>query len=120
MPSSSPRSRQTQPGISESAFQSQIVQLAHTYGWLVQHTRPAKQGDRWLTPITGDPGFPDLVLAHPSRGVLFVELKTQRGAVSEAQYQWGRTIRDGGAEWRIWRPKDYEEILKRLSGKGER
>lgn len=75
---------------SESAFQAQVVQLAQTFGWMVQHTRPAKQGDRWLTPITGDIGFPDLVLAHPVRGVLFVELKTDKGAVSDAIYRGGR------------------------------
>jgi hypothetical protein len=101
----------------EGAFQRQVIQLAHTFGWLVQHTRPAKQGDRWLTPISGDVGFPDLVLVHPHRGVLFVELKSDTGAVSDAQYKWGRAIRDGGSEWRIWRPKDWPEIEKRLGAK---
>ena len=101
----------------EAAFQSKVVQLALTLGWMVQHTRPAKQGDRWLTPITGHAGFPDLVLAHKKLGVLFVELKTERGAVTDDQYKWGRTIRDGGAEWRIWRPKDWPEIEKRLGAK---
>jgi hypothetical protein len=101
---------------SEAAFQSQVVQLAHTFGWLVQHTRPAKQGDRWLTPITGDVGFPDLVLAHYRRGVIFAELKTDTGALSDPQYQWGRTLKEAGAEWRLWRPKDMDAIQKRLGG----
>lgn len=103
----------------EAAFQSQVIQLAHTFGWLVQHTRPAKQGDRWLTPISGDVGFPDLVLVHPNRGVLFVELKSDTGAVSDAQYKWGRNIRDAGGEWKIWRPKDMDEIQRRLGHKGQ-
>jgi hypothetical protein len=102
------------PKVSESAWQAQLVQLAHTFGWLVQHTRPAQHGDRWMTPITGDVGFPDLVLVHPQRGVVFAELKTDRGAVSEMQYKWGRAIRDAGGEWRIWRPKDIDEVIKRL------
>ena len=106
------------PGQSESAFQAQVVQLAQTFGWLVQHTRPAKQGDRWLTPITGDGGFPDRVLAHAARGLLFVELKTDKGAVSDAQYRWGRTIRDAGGTWRIWRPKDWPEIERVLGARG--
>ena len=102
---------------SEAAFQSQIVQLAITLGWYVHHTRPAKQGDRWLTPVIGNVGFPDLVMAHEKRGVLFAELKTDKGAVSDEQYKWGRKIRDGGGEWRIWRPKDWPEIEKRLGAK---
>lgn len=101
----------------EAAFQSQVVQLAQTLGWLVQHTRPAKQGDRWLTPITGDVGFPDLVLAHPTRGVIFAELKSPTGAVTDAQYKWGQVIRSAGGEWRIWRPADLDKIQKRLGGK---
>ena len=98
----------------EAAFQAQVIQLAHTYGWLVQHTRPAKQGERWLTPIAGDAGFPDLVLVHLSRGILFVELKSPTGAISDAQYEWSRAIRDAGGEWKVWRPKDYPEVQRRL------
>ena len=98
----------------EAAFQSQVVQLAHTLGWLVQHTRPAKQGDRWITPIQGDAGFPDLVLAHPLRGVIFAELKSATGLVSDAQHVWARALRDAGAEWRLWRPKDMHDIQRRL------
>lgn len=101
----------------EAAFQSQVVQLAQTFGWLVQHTRPAKQGDRWLTPIQGDAGFPDLVLAHPVRGIIFAELKSATGALSEAQYLWGHTLREGGGEWRIWRPSDLDAIQRRLGRK---
>ena len=99
----------------EQAFQNQVVQLAHTHGWLVQHTRAAKQGDRWLTPIQGDAGFPDLVLVHYRRGIIFAELKSDTGALSDAQYQWGRTIREAGGEWKLWRPKDLEQIQRRLA-----
>ena len=98
----------------EAGFQRQVIQLAHTFGWLVQHTRPAKQGDRWLTPIAGDAGFPDLVLVHPERGIIYAELKSDKGAVSDAQHKWGRAIRDAGGEWRLWRPKDLDDIVLRL------
>ena len=40
-------------GQSEAAFQSQIIQLAHTFNWLVQHTRPAKQGARSASRVGG-------------------------------------------------------------------
>ena len=99
---------------SEAAFQSQVVELARLHGWLVQHTRPAKVGDRWLTPIMGQPGFPDLVLAHHRRGVLMVELKTEKGRLSPAQRLWRDTLIDAGAQWHLWRPSDLPAIAKVL------
>jgi hypothetical protein len=48
--------------------------------------------------------------------VIFAELKTDTGALSDPQYQWGRTLREAGAEWRLWRPKDMDAIQKRLGG----
>lgn len=100
--------------ISEAGFQSQVVELARLHGWLVQHTRPAKVGDRWLTPIQGQPGFPDLVLAHHRRGVLFAELKTEKGRLSPAQRLWRDTLIDAGASWHLWRPADLPTIAKVL------
>jgi len=99
---------------SEAAFQSQVVELARLHGWLVQHTRPAKVGDRWLTPIQGQPGFPDLVLAHHRRGVLFAELKTEKGRLSPAQRLWRDTLIDAGASWHLWRPSDFKQITETL------
>jgi len=100
----------------EAQWQSQVVQLAQTFGWLVQHTRPAKVGERWMTPITGNAGFPDLVLAHPERGVLFAELKAERGRLSKGQVEWARVLRDAGAECHLWRPDDLMQVMKRLKG----
>jgi len=102
--------------MNEAQWQAQVVQLAHTFGWLVQHTRPAKVGDKWMTPITGDVGFPDLVLAHPQRGVLFAELKTARGRLSAAQKDWAQVLGAGGGECHLWRPDDLLAVMKRLKG----
>jgi hypothetical protein len=100
----------------EAQWQAQVVQLAQTLGWMVQHTRPAKVGEKWLTPITGDAGFPDLVLAHPKRGVIFVELKTETGRLSAGQVTWRRVLNTGGAEYYLWRPDDLMQVMKRLRG----
>jgi hypothetical protein len=61
--------------MTERDFQRAVVELARLMGWRVHHTRPAlTQRGRWLTPIQGDAGFPDLVLCRPPRLVL-AELK---------------------------------------------
>ena len=105
----------TTPTITEADFQAQVIHLARLYGWLVHHTRPAQNRDgTWSTPITGDVGFPDLVLAHPERGVLFLELKTETGAVSEGQRRWLRTLKDSGAQAWLVRPGDLLWIAARL------
>lgn len=76
--------------MTESELQTNVIDLAHTYGWLIHHCRPAANRDgRWSTPIQGDPGFPDLVLVHERRGLLiFAELKRQRGRSTTTQDAW--------------------------------
>ena len=58
----------------EADFQQRVTDLADAHGWDWQHCRQPRQ-DR--------PGFPDLVLWHPGRGlVLFRELKHEYGKVT--------------------------------------
>ena len=101
--------------MNEADWQRQVVQLAGTFGWMVQHSRPAKVGDKWMTAITGNIGFPDLVLAHRTKGVLFVELKAEKGSLRKEQVQWRDTLVAAGAEWYLWRPDDLMQVMKRLS-----
>ena len=98
----------------EAGFMGWVIDLATYHGWLVAHFRAAKMGDgRWVTPMVGDPGFPDLVLAR--RGdVIFAELKVGRGKVSAVQKAWLEALRS--SEWErthevyLWRPEDRDEI----------
>jgi hypothetical protein len=97
----------------EADFQKQIVNLAHLYGWKVQHSRPAMlPGGGWATHGI-DSGFPDLVLAHPEKGVIIAELKSQKGRVSESQMEWILALR---SELRVhlWRPSDFDSIIETL------
>lgn len=107
------------PPLSESAFQQRIIDYAHLRQWLVMHTRPAKTDKGWRTPITGDVGFPDLVLAR--RGVVwFFEVKSAKGKVAPEQGAWldalGRTLSNQRCEQvRVVRPSDWDwiqEVLK--------
>jgi hypothetical protein len=109
----------TDPGyafkISERAFQQAVVELATMTGWKVNHQLPAQNAaGRWRTPTQGHVGFPDLVLAHPTRGVIFAELKSAVGRVSEAQRNWLDVLELGGAETYVWRPTDMAFIKSRL------
>lgn len=98
--------------MTESEFQSKVVDMARWLGWMVYHPERAQIKGAWLTP--GSHGFPDLVLVHPRRGVIFVELKTEVGRVSEEQMRWLHALSDAGAEAYVWRPGDWNRIIKRL------
>lgn len=101
--------------ISETSFQSAVLELARIYGWRVFHARPSQtRNGRWITAMAGDAGFPDLVLAHPTRGVLFAELKTAIGRVSPQQTEWATVLTAAGAEYHLWRPRDIQRIKERL------
>ena len=100
---------------SEAEFQKTVISLAKLYRWRVMHTQPAQiRPGRWITPNTGDQGFPDLVMCHPMRGLIFVELKTNTGKVSLAQKLWHDCLTEAGQEVHVWRPSDLYEISTRL------
>ncbi len=105
--------------ITEVQFQDQIIQLARLLGFKVAHFRAAKTSKGWRTPVSGDgEGFPDLVLTNPRRGVIFAELKAEKGKLSENQKKWGEYLEEAGAEFYVWRPSQFDEIAEILkSGK---
>jgi len=97
--------------VSEAAFQQVVIDVARWHGWKVFHPLPAQNArGRWRTAQAGDTGFPDLVLAHPKRGVIFAELKSAIGKLSDRQQAWLDTLRQAGAEVYVWRPADIEQI----------
>ena len=107
--------------VKESYFQNQVIMLAKLHGWLVMHTRAVEiRPGVWKTPLTGHPGFPDLVLCHQrGRGLIFAELKADKGRLSDSQELWLQAINENGAEHVVWRPKDIDAISTRLAGKGK-
>lgn len=101
--------------LSEADWQAQVVALAKLYRWHVHHDRPAlNQRGQWFTPIQGDPGFPDLVLARGGR-VLFVELKTDRGRLTGHQQAWHEQLRGAAVEFYLWRPQDWPIVQVALA-----
>lgn len=104
--------------IRERDFQRVVVDLAKWHGWLVFHPLPAQNGrGQWRTATQGDTGFPDLVLVHAKGGIIFAELKSAIGKLSDRQQNWINKIIEAGGEAYVWRPADLEQIKAILSEK---
>ena len=74
--------------MTENQLQDNILDAAHKYKWRVHAERPAvNQSGKWATPIQGDPGFPDLVLARNGIEWKF-ELKSEKGKLTVEQREW--------------------------------
>lgn len=100
----------TSHGLSEKDFQQRIMQAAGLYGWRCAHFRPARTVQGWRTPMQGDVGVPDLILARDGR-VLLAELKSDRGRPTPDQELWLEAAGDHG---RLWRPADWIKINSEL------
>ncbi len=98
---------------SERVFMDQVMQIARMNGWHVFHASPhLVRPGVWRS---DGQGFPDLCMAHPARGIVFAELKTEKGKMSAGQQSWRLAIAPH-AEWYLWRPSDLPAIAKRLGG----
>jgi hypothetical protein len=102
--------------VTETEFQEQVVELARLLGWRSMHVRRSiGKGRRWTT-ATSCAGWPDLTLWDPrAGGVLFVELKADRGVVSLDQLEVHASLRAAGADVRVWRPADWDEVEATLN-----
>ena len=101
----------------EAGFQAAVIQLAHSQHWSVFHARTSRTSSgAYVTAVSGDGiGWPDLVLVRGC--ILFLELKTDTGRLSLAQRAWGDRLNDAGADYAIWKPQDWSEIVKELTRK---
>ena len=60
------------------------------------------------------PGFPDYVILT-SHGVLYRELKADKGKLTWPQVQWINNLEELGQDVAVWRPADWPvRILKEL------
>lgn len=99
----------------EYVFMGQVVDLAHSAGWAVRNVRAAFTQKGWRTPEMSDGvGFPDLTLVKPGVGILYRELKSEKGRLNANQEAWGRLIQSAGGDWSVWRPSDIPRIAEEL------
>jgi Holliday junction resolvase len=88
----------------ESDLQRAIVQVLASAGWLVMHipNQSTRGRQRWAGLL---PGAPDLVVVKRGR-VVFLEVKTEKGKVSEKQSEVHDLLRSHGMEVRVVRGVD--------------
>ena len=102
--------------LSERAFQSQVLDLAHQLGWRSAHWHDSRRQVRPGVHV-GDKdaaGFPDIVLCRPPE-LLVIELKAQKGRLTDTQLSWLQDLGMCDIDVFVWRPADWPEILERLS-----
>lgn len=92
-------------GISEKAWQAQVLQIAHLHGWFSYHPYDSRRSN---------PGFPDLTLVRDTR-LVFAELKTQKGRIRPEQRDWHDRLARTGVETYLWRPSDLRRVVECLS-----
>lgn len=93
--------------MSEAEFQARVIRLARLLGWRVYHTHDSRRSAA---------GFPDLVLARRGRGVIYAELKSEKGRTTAEQDEWLGLLRDSGQDVFLWRPADLQTIADILGG----
>jgi len=91
----------------EKGFQKAIIELATKCGWSVYHVANVRGQLRAQTSV----GYPDLTLVHPSHGVCWAEIKSEKGKLSALQQEWLALLQQAGQRAFCWRPQDWDEIV---------
>lgn len=93
--------------MTETQLQEAVIECAQTFGWLVAHFRPAKTERGWRTAVSADgAGYPDLTMVRGDR-LLFVELKSARGVLSDPQKLWREKLQAATPEVYTWEPSRW-------------
>lgn len=104
---------------SERAFQAQVIAYARLMGWRVRHdaaTNAPRACRHCKAPLRlprNEAGFLDLLLIRRPR-IVWAELKSERGRLTEAQRAEIAELRSCGQEAHLWRPSDWREIERIL------
>lgn len=94
--------------MTEAALLAHVRSLAVDLRLSIYHTHDSRRSE---------PGFPDLVIVGPG-GVLWRELKTERGRLTVPQKAWLARLRAAGQDAEVWRPTAlvYERVLREMQG----
>lgn len=93
----------------EKDFQARVSHLMTLVGWRVYSIPDSRRATV--------SGFPDICAWHPIKNrLIFVELKREKGRLSEAQKQVIGEL-SKLAEVYVWRPSDWDDIVRIVEGK---
>jgi hypothetical protein len=92
------------PRLTEKQFMASVFKLAETFGWRFYHTFDSRRSAS---------GFPDAVFLRRPR-ILFVEFKSDRGSLTDAQRAMIEDLRACGQEAYVFRPRDVERLTRLL------
>ena len=99
--------------ITEAQWGKTVEDLLDTYGWHWVHFRPGWTEKGWRTAITGTKGFPDYVAMRQNR-LVFIELKSEQGKLSDEQRDWQAWLHLTCAEVNVARPSDFDLLQEAL------
>ena len=92
--------------VTERDLREQVRDICKLFGWRMYFS--------W-TSIHSPRGFPDLVLVNPEKQrLIFAELKSAKGELSEHQVEWIEALRQAGQVVFVWKPHQIEEIVEIL------
>ncbi len=91
--------------ISERDFERQVKDVAKLFSWLYYHTFRSQ-----FSPA----GFPDCVLVRGSEPVIYAELKSEGGKLSEPQREWLLSLVRAGERVFVWKPSNLDQIISIL------
>lgn len=91
----------------EAEFQKSVIDAAAVIGWKWHHEK-FSLGTR--------PGYPDLTLAHPNHGMLWLELKGPRGKIYPEQQEWIDFLNLAGQKAYILRWDQWDVVEALLKG----
>ena len=103
---------------SEAALQDAIVEALLLHGWMVDVVKRSayRSEDGTKRSAVLSPGRPDIVAVHVASGrIVAWELKTMKGKVTPEQEAWLHVWAAAGADARVVRPSDLDDVLAWLA-----
>ena len=101
--------------MTESQFQKTVTDALSVCGWRWTHFRPGRTvRGGWRTPLSGSSGYPDITAVRGDR-ILWLELKTEAGRLTQEQANWCAAIGTAGGSVHVVRPSDWpmlEELIR--------
>jgi len=104
----------------ERAYTAWALKQARSRGWLGGHLSNMRVVRRkvgvFAVPDKDAAGFPDLVLVHPTYGVLWIELKMPGRKLDVEQVRWLKALRAAGERVFVFYPLQQDELVALLDG----